>query len=476
VEFKHPGPSSWRHAQDWAQQAVDRPEGTPLPDYIEELDPEPPTDHISYALGVALGRFHSSGEGILDPATADLSHALPSGILFLDGSLDRADTRDSIGHDVCASLNAAWKTHRVQIDPKTTLRDYLRLKFFGDVHRQMYENRPIHWPLSSAKKTFVAWVTIHRLDEHTLSYLLADHLHPAMARLDGQQSDLEATRDGPDAAAARKAEKKLSKLRAWREELTAFIADVEQCAERGPLPNPPDSNPIEPCSKRTRREVNARYVPELDDGVMINSAALWPLLAPQWKDPKKWWKELVTAKGRKDYDWSHLAMRYWPTCVDKKCQDDPSLGVAHGCFWKYHPERAWAWELRLQDEIEPAFRIEEAPYRGDGGHTAHRAAYLEAHPDEALAAVEKEAMRRIGRGKDKAPIPEMTLLETGLWSRFPAACWELEGRIIEKQEAPFTLKAPDEPEARAAWIARNPAEKKAREALLSRVQPLELFE
>jgi hypothetical protein len=65
---------------------------------------------------------------------------------------------------------------------------------------------------------------------------------------------------------------------------------------------------------------------------MINSAALWPLLEPQWKDPKKWWKELATAKGKKDYDWSHLAMRYWPTRVDAKCQEDPSLGVAHGCF------------------------------------------------------------------------------------------------------------------------------------------------
>ena len=35
---------------------------------------------------------------------------------------------------------------------------------------------------------------------------------------------------------------------------------------------------------------------------MINSAALWPLLEPQWKDPKKWWKELCAAKGKKDYD------------------------------------------------------------------------------------------------------------------------------------------------------------------------------
>ena len=57
VEFRRPGPSPWRHAQDWAQAAVDRPEGAPLPEYAEQLDPEPPTDHLSFALGVALGRF-----------------------------------------------------------------------------------------------------------------------------------------------------------------------------------------------------------------------------------------------------------------------------------------------------------------------------------------------------------------------------------------------------------------------------------
>jgi hypothetical protein len=127
-------------------------------------------------------------------------------------------------------------------------------------------------------------------------------------------------------------------------------------------------------------------VPDLDDGVMVNAAALWPLLAPQWKDPKKWWKELAAADGKKDYDWSHLAMRYWPRRVDAKCEKDPSLAVAHGCFFKYHPARAWAWELRLQDEIGPAFRIEEEPYRGDGGHEAHRTAFLADHPVDALAA------------------------------------------------------------------------------------------
>ena len=148
-------------------------------------------------------------------------------------------------------------------------------------------------------------------------------------------------------------------------------------------------------------------------------------------------------------------MRYWPRRVDQKCQRDPSLGVAHGCFWKYHPARAWAWELRLQAEIGPDFRIREAPYRGDGGDDAHRAAFLAEHPTEALAAVEKEALRRRGRGDAARLVSSMTLLETGLWTHHALECWKLELRVAEKQGADFHLLAPDEPAARAALLAAH---------------------
>ncbi|TWT74887.1 hypothetical protein CA85_01730 [Allorhodopirellula solitaria] len=233
---------------------------------------------------------------------------------------------------------------------------------------------------------------------------------------------------------------------------------VKQCSEQGPPPTD------EACPKR---DVDARYDPDLDDGVMINSAALWPLLDPQWKDPKKWWKQLALAnpKGNKDYDWSHLAMRYWPTRVDEKCQEDPSLGVAHGCFWKYHPARAWAWELRLQDEIAPDFRIEETPYRGDGGDTEHRAAYLRDEPLEAIAAIEKEIHRRRKDTEGKI-LRELTILEPGLWSVEAEACWDMETRIIKKQEFGFRLIAPDEEAARAALLKGTPQKATGRNKLL----------
>jgi hypothetical protein len=254
-----------------------------------------------------------------------------------------------------------------------------------------------------------------------------------------------------------------------RDELQDFIDAVVQCADRGAPPTD------RTCPDRER---DARYAPDLDDGVMINSAALWPLLDPQWKNPKKWWTELATAQGRKDYDWSNLAMRYWPNRVDQKCRQDPSLGVAHGCFWRYHPKRAWSWELRLQDEIGPDFTIEEVPYRpgdrdlGDFGDSPHRDAFLREDPTDAINAIEKEAVRRMGRGTSWKPLPEMRIREPGLWTDQAAKMWDLETRLIKKQEAEIRIVAPDEPVARADFEAKNPAKVRARKKLLGDLVPV----
>jgi hypothetical protein len=470
VEFRLPGPSAWRRAQAWAQEAVDRREGAPLPAYVEELDPEPAIDHLSFALGVVLGRFGADGAGILDPTKNDLSHALPAGILFLNTTLDSNDLRDSLREPAAKPLLDAWRQYGPAIAPKGELRDYLASDFF-EHHRKQYENRPIHWPLSSERRTFVAWITIHRWDASTLRILLADHLQPALNSIEGELRDVRAARDGADKTAARVAEKRLDRLQRAREELQAFIAAVEQCAEKGPPPVD---------AKCPARAIDARYEPDLDDGVMINAAALWPLFpVKQWKEPRKWWKELARAEGKKDYDWSHLAMRYWPQRVDDRCVTDPSLAVAHGCFWRYHPTRAWVWELRLQDEIGPDFRIEEVPYRGDGGHEAHRTIFLTDHPIDALAIVEKEVLRRMR--KHSCFQDELRLLETGLWSAVPDQCWALELRIIKRYRAilkkqllgsvwgdlkEFRLRAPDEEAARAAFIAGNPSAFRRRQQLL----------
>ena len=160
-------------------------------------------------------------------------------------------------------------------------------------------------------------------------------------------------------------------------------------------------------------------------------------------------------------------MRYFPTRVDAKCQSDPSLGVAHGCFWKYHPDRAWAWELRLQQEIASDFRIEEKPYRDDGGDAEHRARFLNEQPSKALQIVEKEIERRRRDAEGKI-VGEFYLIESGLWSAMPEACWELENRIITKQKSGFALLAPDEKDSRKQLLKDKPQLKEARQKIIGK--------
>jgi hypothetical protein len=374
VEFKSPGPSPWRYAQDWAQRAVDRPEGAPLPPYEPELDPPEPEAFVSFAIGVALGRFGANREGILDQPPPD---ALPAGILFVT----EADyLADSLKHPAAQRILDAWAEHSAAISngKPQSLRDYLRKDFFA-YHKGLYENRPIYFPLSSEKRAFVAFVSIHRWQDNTLQVLLADHLHPLLRQLDGEIVDVNRARASSDKKAASAADKQYATIKKLRDELFDFIAKIGAIAERGAPPTDAKCPP---------RAADAPFSMDLDDGVMINSAALWPLLKPHWKDPEKWWKQLCLAEGKKDYDWSHLARRYFPERVETKCKTDPSLGVAHGCFWKYHPAKAYAWELRLQDEIRPDFTIDEPD------SDAARARFLTDHAPEAAALHEKELIRR----------------------------------------------------------------------------------
>ncbi|ESA32468.1 n6-adenine-specific dna methylase [Leptolyngbya sp. Heron Island J] len=392
VEFQHPGPSCWTYAQAWAQQAVDRPAGKPLPLWDPTYEESPATAWISYAVGKALGRFPLSSTAVwapLDlrsqpPRALSGVEGLPHGILYLsDYSGNNPDGPDSLNHPASKPIHDAWANHGSKISNNNPLHHWLREKFFQDIHLPMYstktEKRPIYFPLSSKNKTFVALISIHRWADDTLQTLLADYLTQDKRTLEGELADLATAKTQGDVKTQAQAEDRAATLQAMLNELDKFIALVRQCAETGPPPAK-DTDP--------KPKVTARYTMDLDDGVMINSAALWPLLDPQWKKPKTWWSELCNAQGKKDYDWSHLAARYFPERVDKKCQDDPSLAVAHGCFWKYHATKAYEWELRLQDEIAPDFTIDETD------SDQHRQQFETDNPKEVQKLKDKEDKRR----------------------------------------------------------------------------------
>ena len=430
VEFQRPGPSCWTYAQDWAQRAVDRPAGEPLPPWEPVYEAPTATAWVSYAVGLALGRFPlepspqtpspllgkgggkttalqeekdtpltplSLGRGAGGEGLGGMRVTLPHGILYLSAhSGDQLDSPDSLNHPACAPLHQAWASHGRAIAKGKSLRDWLRLSFFKEGHLGLYEQRPIYFPLSSAKKTFVAYLSIHRWADHTLTTLLADYLVPEFSQLEGELADLLEAKGRGDAKAQAQAEKRYAEVLQRRDELEAFIHRVRQCAEQGP----PAAQP-----KDTPREVEARFRMDLDDGVMINSAALWPLLEPQWSKPRLWWSELCNAQGKKDYDWAHLAARYFPQRVEGKCRQDPSLAVAHGVFWKYHPAKAYEWELRLQDEIGPDFTLEEVD------SDQRRRQFETDHPDQVQALKDKEQKRRDRKDKKPAESDDQLNLE-----------------------------------------------------------------
>jgi hypothetical protein len=222
-------------------------------------------------------------------------------------------------------------------------------------------------------------VSIHRFASGTLKAVLADHLQAEQRSLEGEVEDLKIARQSTDRRERGRAEKRYAEIQKQLAELLDYSRGLTEIAEKGPPPVDAGT---------PRREADAPFEMDLDDGVMVSSAALWPLLSPQWNKPAQWWKELAKAEGKKDYDWSHLAARYFPARVEAKCVADPSLAVAHGSFWRHHPERAYAWELRLQDEIAPGFTIDEA------GSDAARERFLREEPERAEAIRKKEADRR----------------------------------------------------------------------------------
>jgi len=129
----------------------------------------------------------------------------------------------------------------------------------------MYENRPIYFPLSSPKKNFVALISIHRWQNDTLQTLLADYLHPELTTMEGELKDLTEARSQSDKNQKAIAEKRYTEIQKLYDELQTFINLIAQTAEQGP----PPAN-----GKDQARETDARFQMNLDDGVMINSAAL----------------------------------------------------------------------------------------------------------------------------------------------------------------------------------------------------------
>jgi hypothetical protein len=316
--------------------------------------------HLSFALGVLLGRMdRKTGrivgvEGVKPVTQENLLYF--SSLGNLRGAIGRENTHTDMGaisqlKEIIREKNPNGeeilremeKTFLFGEDGKRVhadLGEFLRLKAFG-FHKSMYSNRPIYFPLSSAKRNFVVYTCIHTWTDTTLARILSEYLEPDLKKLKARWEGITVRYASSELSGTEKNSlaKELKEMEPLVLELEEFIKSIRQVFEKGASP------------KGQEREAVFRM--DLDDGVMVNSAALYPMLKPQWKETETWWGYLEAPKGKHDLDWSHLAGRYFPKRVLEKIKKDPSLAVAHSDYGdfrgrdlleEFHPTYAQKWK------------------------------------------------------------------------------------------------------------------------------------
>ena len=185
------------------------------------------------------------------------------------------------------------------------LRKFLEKDFFTQHHIKQYRKRPVYWPIQSSKRSYGFILFHEKIDRNTFYALQQEPYLPTKRRaVQLRLEELGKKVLTAQGAARKPIEKEMDELRQLAEELAQFAKDLDAITRGG-------------------------YEPEadwIDDGVILRMAPLWSVI-PLWKsEPKKYWEELAAGK----YDWSRIAMKYWPERVKQACKKNKSYAIAHG--------------------------------------------------------------------------------------------------------------------------------------------------
>jgi hypothetical protein len=181
--------------------------------------------------------------------------------------------------------------------PIERLRPFLGNTFFKR-HIQQYRNRPVYWFLQSPNRKYGVWLFHERMGSDTLFRIRTEYAEPKQKLLDNQVNELKNKIEGASGSEKRELDKRIDNMYAVRDDIQEFSQILERI----------------------------RYIPHIDDGVLLNMAPLWEII-PSWqKEPKKAWEALENG----EYDWSYQALTHWTERVHEKCKTDKSLAIAHG--------------------------------------------------------------------------------------------------------------------------------------------------
>jgi hypothetical protein len=271
---------------------------------------------VSYAVGIALGRF--TRDGLERAANTD-------GLMVINR--DHPDDLAQRVIDILVGIHTdavAGRIVRTAIGGNGDLRDalasYLKGAFFkNQMDQKRYRKRPVYWLLQSPKHNFSAYLFHERATDQTLALLqgkryLGGRIFQVTEQLN-QAKQKELTTEGKEKAQWKR------KSQEWAEELSDLEAFQQAI----------DATNSEPVVNADGQSSTARWVPEFDDGILLNVAPLYRL-TPAWKkadaklDLSKVWNAL---KGGK-YPWAKTAMRYWPRETLAACKENKSYRIAHG--------------------------------------------------------------------------------------------------------------------------------------------------
>jgi hypothetical protein len=314
----------------------------------------------------------------------------------------------------------------------------------------MYENRPIHWPLSSANRD------LRRVGQHPplgRRHAARPARRPPASDADAHRRrarDLRAARDGADKKAARRPRSAYDTFQKAREELRS---------------SSPASNSAPRRARRRRPEVPARerrpLRPDLDDGVMINSPRCGRCSSRSGRTRRSGGRSWPPPRARRTTTGRTWRCATGPRASTRSARADPSLGVAHGCFWRYHPSARGPGSCACRTRSGPTSALRRRPTRGpDRGHDGDtaRAFGLRDHPTTRWRSSRRRPLRRAA-SKSAGSVSELRLLETGALERAPGrvlGARAADHQAIREAGRRARVLAPDEPEARAAYEAAHP--------------------
>ncbi|GAO21738.1 hypothetical protein ALISP_1558 [Alicycliphilus sp. B1] len=295
-------------------------------DDLKEFESEQPHEIVSFLVGLIFGRWaNTSAERTAGQTTkvsifdaikvsldlngrfSDSCHAdleIKEAVSFDEGSSD-----DIVG-SLSKQLDFLYGDEAPTVESRllnsfgmSSFVEYFRRDSgFFQAHLTQYSQSrrqaPIYWPLATASGRFAVWVYYPAIKDQTLYHVINDFVEPKLKQVG---ADVTALRN-KGSARTRDDEKQFEALQGFELELIEL--------------------------RDTLLKLAPTYKPDHDDGVQISAAPLWPLFRhkPWQKVLKDTWAKL----GKGDYDWSHLAMNYWPERVREKCKTDKSLAIAHG--------------------------------------------------------------------------------------------------------------------------------------------------